>query len=371
MRILVTGANGFIGRNLCVKLAERPGVEIVRVTRETNEQQLQSDVAGADFIFHLAGINRPQDPDEFQRGNLDFTAKLAGLIAKSGRRTPIVFTSSIQAERENDYGRSKLMAENVLRDLAEQEKLPLHLFRLPNVFGKWCRPDYNSVVATYCHNIARELPIRLDDPAAVLNLVYIDDVLDSFLALLDGAEYSGTERHIDLVYQISLGDLAEKLKSFADGREKISVGKVGVGLDRALYATYVSYLPAENFSHVVTRHADPRGVFVEMLKTPESGQFSYFTAHPGITRGGHYHHTKTEKFLVIKGQAKFGFRHILSNEYRVLFTSGEAPEIVDTVPGWTHDITNVGTDEMIVMLWANEVFDRDRPDTYARPVEHE
>lgn len=249
--------------------------------------------------------------------------------------------------------------------------VPVHVFRLPNVFGKWCKPNYNSAVATFCHNIARDLPIQVNDPAAPLTLVYVDDVVERFIELMDGADAMVDGDGFATVaqqYATTVGELAAQIQAFKDSRDTLMTARVGTGWIRALYATYVSYLPVEAFTYAVPQHGDPRGVFVEMLKTPDCGQFSFFTAHPGITRGGHYHHTKTEKFLVIKGQACFKFRHMQTGQVHELVTCGDQAEIVETVPGWTHDITNIGSDEMIVMLWANEVFDRVRPDTFACPL---
>ncbi len=371
MRILITGASGFIGKNLVARLSERASVEIMQFTRESTGDQLAQYVEAADCIFHLAGINRPLDDAEFISGNVELTSELCQLILKSGRHPKVVYTSSIQAEKDNAYGSSKLAAENALAELNRNNAGSVHIFRLPNVFGKWCKPNYNSAVATFCHNISRGLDIQINDPNANISLVYIDDVIDKFLEIIDGVENGGLYVNVPTQYESTVGKLAEQIYSFKNSRQTLVTERVGTGLVRALYATYVSYLRPEDFSYGVPQHGDPRGVFVEMLKTPDSGQFSYFTAHPGITRGGHYHHSKTEKFLVIRGTAKFGFRHIQTNQYYVLHTSGDKPEIVETVPGWTHDITNVGDEEMIVMLWANEIFDRDHPDTYARPVNHE
>ncbi|TCS35107.1 UDP-2-acetamido-2,6-beta-L-arabino-hexul-4-ose reductase [Paucimonas lemoignei] len=371
MKILITGANGFVGKNLVARLSERKGVEVLAFTRESAQEQLRQQVGEADFIFHLAGINRPSDPAEFITGNAGLTQALCDLVAQTGRQIPIVYASSIQAERDNPYGTSKRAAEEALSALAQSRGGRIYIFRLPNVFGKWCRPNYNSAVATFCYNVCRDLPIQINDPAAPLTLVYIDDVIDHFFHLLDG---EGTDQLFPLVepeYTTTVGEVAELIQSFKDSRQTLITERVGTGLVRALYATYVSYLPPATFSYTVPQYGDPRGVFVEMIKTPDCGQFSYFTAHPGITRGGHYHHTKTEKFLVIKGEARFGFRHIVTDEYYAIETSGNKPEIVETVPGWTHDITNIGQEEMIVMLWANEIFDREHPDTYARPVQHE
>ncbi len=368
MRVLVTGANGFIGKNLQMHLRERGGVEIVPFTREHSEADLPGLLEGVDWIFHLAGINRPQDPKEFVTGNANLTQALCNSVKETGRKIPIVYTSSIQVERNNDYGTSKRAAEEALLELNRSSGSPVYIYRLPNVFGKWAQPNYNSAVATFCHNIARDLPVQINDPQVLIKLVYIDDVVDSFVALLDGVEQPMPFAEVNPVYEISVGELADQLQRFKATRDNLITEPVGTGLTRALYTTYVSYLPPESFTYTVPQHGDERGVFVEMLKTPDAGQFSFFTAHPDVTRGGHYHHSKTEKFLVIKGEACFRFRHMLTGEFYELFTSGTKPEIVETVPGWTHDITNVGTDELVCMLWANEIFDRENPDTFACPV---
>ncbi len=368
MKVLITGANGFVGQNLVSHLGERADVQVLRFTREDSLDSLPALVAQVDFIFHLAGVNRPQDPQEFQTGNTDLTRALCDAIVSSGRQVPILYTSSSQAELDNAYGSSKRGAEDALLALNASHGVPVHLFRLPNVFGKWARPNYNSAVATFCHNVSRGLPISINDPQARINLVYIDDVIRYFLAVMDGKQAGTPFVSVEPQYSITVGELAEQLHVFRDSRQTMITEPVGTGLVRALYSTYLSYLPPDRFTYEVPKHGDPRGVFVEMLKTRDSGQFSYFTAHPGITRGGHYHHSKTEKFLVIKGKACFRFRHIVSGAFHELFTNGEQPQVVETVPGWTHDITNVGEEEMIVMLWANEIFDREHPDTYARPV---
>lgn len=363
MKVLVTGANGFVGKNLIAHLNERKDIEIASFTRENSITQLSTLVASVDFIFHLAGVNRPTNVEEFNIGNADLTQSLCDAVIASGKSIPILYTSSSQAELANPYGTSKRGAEDALLALAINAN-PIYLFRLPNVFGKWVKPNYNSAVATFCHNIVRDLPIQVNDPNVRINLVYIDDVIAHFIAVMDGKLSGDPFVNIEPQYNISIGELVEQLQAFRDSRTSLISERVGTGLVRALYATYVSYIPPERFSYKVQQYADPRGVFVEMLKTPDAGQFSFFTAHPGITRGGHYHHSKTEKFLVIKGQACFRFRHIISGEFYELFTDGEVSEIVETVPGWTHDITNVGDNEMIVMLWANEIFDREHPDTF-------
>jgi UDP-2-acetamido-2,6-beta-L-arabino-hexul-4-ose reductase len=375
MKVLITGAGGFLGKNLQRHLAERKNVEVVCFTREHSVTQLPDLLQGVDFIFHLAGINRPQDPAEFLSGNVDLTHALCHAVASvyltTGEKVPVIFTSSTQTDRSNAYGDSKVKAENALFTLQRVNGVPVHVFRLPNVFGKWCKPNYNSVVATFCYNIARGLPIKVNDPEASITLVYVDDLVGRFMQLMDGADASVDEGGFAIVapqYTTTVGELARQFQGFKNSRDTLMTERVGTGLMRVLYATYVSYLPVESFAYTVPQHAEPRGVFVEMLKTPDCGQFSYFTAHPGITRGGHYHHSKTEKFLVIKGQARFKFRHMQTGQVHELLTTSDKSEIVETVPGWTHDITNIGADEMIVMLWANEVFDRARPDTFACPL---
>jgi UDP-2-acetamido-2,6-beta-L-arabino-hexul-4-ose reductase len=375
MKVLITGANGFVGKNLQLHLAERKDVQVACFTRGDDVADLATMLHGVDFVCHLAGVNRPQDPTEFVTGNVDLTRALCqavGAVAQAtGKMIPIVYTSSTQADRDNAYGASKLGAENALFELQREHGVPVHVFRLPNVFGKWCKPNYNSGVATFCHNIARDLPIQVSDPNAPVTLVYVDDVIGRFVQLMDGADDAlGADGFASVTpqYTTTVGELARQIQAFRDSRTSLMTERVGTGLVRALYATYLSYMPPELFAYTVVQHSDPRGVFAEMLKTPDCGQFSYFTAHPGITRGGHYHHSKTEKFLVIKGKARFKFRHMQTGETHELLTSGDKAKVVETVPGWTHDITNVGSDEMVVMLWANEVFDRARPDTFACAV---
>ena len=362
MRVLVTGANGFIGKNLVVRLREQ-GIEALTFTREMTQDDLAEALNGASFVFHLAGVNRPQVLSEFTEGNTELTVRLCDLIRISGQKIPVLYTSSIQVQADNPYGASKLAAEEALLALEKDTGSPVYLYRLPNVFGKWSRPNYNSAVATFCHNIASDLPVQINDPASPVRLVYVDDVIEDFLRLLAEQPEGVAWPEVSPVYTITVGELAEQIRSFKVSRESMITEAVGTGLKRALYSTYLSFLRPEQFSYTVPVHVDQRGRFVEMLKTHDSGQFSFFTAHPGITRGGHYHHTKNEKFLVIQGKARFGFRHVLTGESYERFTDGEIPEVVETVPGWSHDIKNIGDNEMIVMLWANEMFDRQQPDT--------
>lgn len=362
MKVLITGANGFVGRNLTIHLQEQ-GIEIEKFTHDMPSSELINHLDGVNFVFHLAGVNRPKEMSEFAEGNTNLTQKLCDSIRASGRSIPVVYTSSIQAEVENPYGASKLAGEEALVLLEKDTGSPVYLYRLPNVFGKWSKPNYNSAVATFCHNIVNDMPIQINDFSAQVRLVYIDEVVKDFMRLLETQPKGVVRPEVSPTYTITVGELANQIMSFKSSRESMVTGAVGTGLTRALHSTYLSFLKPEQFSYTVPVHADPRGRFVEMLKTKDSGQFSFFTAHPGITRGGHYHHSKNEKFLVIQGKARFGFRQIVTGETYEKLTDGELPEIVETVPGWSHDITNIGENEMIVLLWANEIFDRQQPDT--------
>lgn len=368
MKVLITGSNGFVGKNLRIHLSERSAVEVVSFTRSDDVAQLPKFLDGVDFVFHLAGVNRPMETKEFDVVNAGLTEQLSDAIRLSGRKIPVVYTSSIQAEAGNPYGSSKLKAEEALLALEKDTQSPVYLYRLPNVFGKWSKPNYNSAVATFCYNTVNNLPIQINDPAAMIRLVYIDDVIDDFLRLLEARPDGVLRPDISPEFSITVGGLAEQIRAFKASQDSMLIEPVGMGLTRALFSTYLSFLRPEQFSYTVPAHVDARGRFVEMLKTKDSGQFSFFTAHPGITRGGHYHHTKNEKFLVIQGSARFGFRHIETDETYELFTDSVTPEVVQTVPGWSHDITNIGDNEIIVMLWANEIFDRAHPDTITYKV---
>ncbi len=375
MRVLITGANGFIGQNLRLHLLNRNDVEIVCFTRAQDSAQLLELLKTVEFVFHLAGTNRPLYPAEFIKGNVLLTQDLCNAVAKvaveTGKKIPVLFTSSTQCNNVSAYGDSKRSAEKVLFQLRQKYQVPVYVLRLPNVFGKWSKQNYNSVIATFCHNVARDIPIKINDPDVLLTLVYVDDVVKRFIEIMDGGTVdldSDGCVGVGPEYTATVGELAQYIKSFKNSRSNLQTDRVGVGLTRALYSTYISYLPKNLFFYTVPSHEDARGIFIEMLKTPDCGQFSYFTARPGVTRGGHYHHSKTEKFLVIKGKALFRFRHMLNHETFELVISGDSPSIVETIPGWAHDITNTGDDEMLVMLWANEIFDRTNPDTFSCPL---
>jgi len=364
-RVLITGAAGFIGRNLCLRLSEMAGVEVLPFLRHNSPSELAALVATSDAVVHLAGENRPADPAAFAQGNTGLTITLCEALERSGRAIPLVLASSVQAETDSPYGRSKRGAEEAVAALAHRTRCPVSLFRLPGVFGKGSRPEYNSVVATFCHNIARGLPVRIDDPGRLVRLVYIDDVLDAVIEALDRDVPGLSRPEVSPVYSLTLQALCDQIRAMALSRSTLMSPRCGAGFTRALQATYLSFLPPEEFSYPLPVHQDARGAFAEVLKTPDAGQFSCFTAHPGVTRGGHYHHTKSEKFLVVEGEALFRFRNVLTGERAELRSSARELRVVETVPPWAHDITNTGSGPLIVLLWASEVFDPGRPDTFA------
>jgi len=367
MRVLVTGAYGFIGKNLIVRLNELD-IQVVTYTLKNSTQDLEELIRDADCIVHLAGENRPKDEKDFDVVNAGLTMSICDAVRSSGKNIPIILASSTQAELDNAYGKSKLDAEVAVKALEIDTGCPVHVYRLPGVFGKWCKPHYNSVVATFCHNISHDLPIQVNNPDFELSLVYIDDIVEKFVKIIQGAKDDKKELSVQPEYKIKLGDLADQIKIFRESRDSLITERVGSGLVSKLYSTYLSYLSPVQFSYSIPSYGDERGMFAEMLKTKDSGQFSFFTAKPGVTRGGHYHHSKTEKFLVIQGEARFGFRHVATDETHEIITTSKELKIVETVPGWSHDITNIGAEDIIVMLWANEIFNPNNPDTIAHKV---
>ena len=371
-KILITGSNGFIGRNLATRLSEEKIFSINFYNRSDCINQLEKLVSEADLVIHLAGENRPKSSMEFEKTNVGLTKKICDLIrleAKDANRlVPLIFTSSIHAKTDSAYGKSKREAENKIRELNAEIGNSCCIYRLPGVFGKWSRPNYNSVVATFCYNIARNLSVDIHDPNQTLDLGYIDDVVNDILSLIFNGWEHCEMRDLKPLYKVKLNKIYNLLCKFQDLKLSNRVGNVGKGFERALYSTFLSFQREVNFSYKLKSHIDGRGAFVEILKTNNSGQFSFFTAKPGATRGEHYHHTKTEKFLVVKGTASFRFRNLLDDNTIELKVSDEVPEIVDTIPGWVHEITNIGREELIVMLWANEIFDPKRPDTISAKV---
>ena len=363
LRVLVTGSDGFIGKNMVVHLNELEEFESLKFTRQDSIEKLKILVSQADAIIHLAGENRPKNKVAFEKVNVGLSKILCDTIKDNGKKIKLIFASSIQADQDSQFGRSKRAAEKLFEKLSKDTDNSVFIYRLTNTFGKWSKPNYNSVVSTFCYNIAHGLPIQINDSSTKLNLVYVDDVISEFLRAVQSETNGLTWGSVEPVYPITLGKLANQIEAFKNNRSSLVSERVGSGIIRSLYSTYVSYLSPEKFRYDLPLYSDERGAFVEILKTHDSGQFSYFTAHPGVTRGSHFHHSKSEKFLVIKGSALFGFRHIVTNETHEILTSSEKPQVVETVPGWTHEITNVGKEEMFVILWANEIFDKDRPDT--------
>ena len=368
MRVLVTGNEGFIGKNLCIRLNEYKEFVILPFTRSDLPDTLPNLINQADAIIHLAGENRPTKDSDFELVNVGLTEFICNALSLAGKKIPIIFASSTQADLDNPYGRSKLDAENLLKKFSSENGNPVSVFRFPGIFGKWCKPNYNSVVATFCHNIVNNLEIKIIDESKVLKLSYIDDIVSEIIKSLKDFNQGFSLLSVKPEYLISVGELANIIESFKNCQSSLFIDKVGDGLIRALYSTYLSYFSVDNFSYSLPENIDIRGKFVEVLKTPNSGQFSFFTAHPGVTRGGHYHHTKTEKFIVVKGLARFRFRNILTNEYHELDITDNESIVVETIPGWIHDITNIGDSDMIVMLWANEIFNPIYPDTISCEV---
>lgn len=371
-RVLVTGADGFIGKNIVLQLSEFPEFRVTKFVRGDDSETLPALISEVDAVIHLAGVNRPCRSDDFDKVNRGLTERLCSAIRTeaeiSGRKVALVLASSTQANLENPYGRSKLNAEYAVEVMANEINSSVVVFRLPGVFGKWCKPHYNSVVATFSYQVARNLPIEVNNSSTQLKLVYVDDVVSAMIEAIRTPMPGLTIGEVAHVYNITLGELADQINLFKNCRTSLISERVGTGLIRALYATYISYLPNQRFKYEVPQYGDERGQFVEFLKTTDSGQFSFFTVNPNFTRGGHYHHTKSEKFLVIKGQALFRFRHVVTDEVVEIHTSDSKTEVVDTIPGWSHDIKNIGDCELIVMLWANENFNREKPDTITSKV---
>ena len=359
MKILITGAGGFIGKNLIATLQTIGGHEIFEYHHAAGAELLEKFCSECEFVFHLAGVNRPENPEEFTTGNENFTAELVNCLERNENNCPIVFASSIQVELNNPYGRSKLAAEKILHNHAEKTSAQISIYRLPNVFGKWGRPNYNSAVATFCFNTARSLPLKINDPAREMQLVYIDDVIKEFLRVLEGGEPKTIP-----IYKKNLQELAALIQSFPKARADLSIPDQTDELTKKLYSTYQSYLPEENFSYALKMHKDERGSFSEFVRTNGQGQFSANVIKPHITKGNHWHHSKHEKFLVVSGEGVIRFRQIFSDKIFDYKVSGTCHEVVDIPPGYTHSIENTGETDMTVIIWANENFNPTESDTY-------
>lgn len=383
--ILITGSGGFVGRNLVATLQTRGYTDLMLFEKCDTPETLAEYCRRAAFVVHLAGINRPKDPSEFYTGNAGLTDTMLSLLEEAGSQAPVLVTSSIQAALDNDYGKSKLQAEQAIFAHGQRTGAPVFVFRMEGVFGKWCRPNYNSVVATFCHNVANGLPIQVRDPAYSLPLVYIDDVVACILDAMEKGEAVRDEQsicRIHPVHTVTLGQLAETIQGFAkaqggkaaaalgtDGLPTLAVPDLADGsFEKKLYSTYLSYLPTDQFAYDLNMHCDNRGSFTEFLRTPERGQVSVNISKPGIVKGNHWHHTKNEKFLVVKGEGIIRFRQIFSDEVIEYRVSGEKLQVVDIPCGYTHNIENVGDGEMVTVMWANEAFDPEHPDTFAMQV---
>ncbi len=376
MNILVTGANGFVGKNLIAQLKNiregkdstydiKSDIEIFEFDIDSDFSLLEGYCSKADFVFNLAGVNRPQDEKEFMEGNFGFASVLLDTLKKYENSCPIMISSSTQAALDNPYGQSKKAGENLMFEYSKETGAKVLVYRFPNVFGKWCKPNYNSAVATFCHNIAHDLEIQVNDRDYQMNLVYIDDVVTELINSLDGKETKdGQYCMVPVVYEITLGEIVDLLYSFKESREDLSIASMDDSFTKKLYSTYLSYLPVEGFSYPLKMNVDNRGSFTEIIRTSDRGQVSVNISKPGITKGNHWHHTKNEKFLVVSGQGVIRFRKIGEDKIYEYFVSGEKLEVVDIPVGYTHNIENLGDTDMVTIMWVNEPFNPNKPDTF-------
>ncbi len=373
-KILVTGAKGFIGKNLIVALRRRANVDVIEYDLDSPASLLEEGLSKADVIYHLAGVNRPERVEEFTEGNFNLTQQICDTLRQLGRTPLLVLSSSTQVALDNPYGISKRQAEETVFDFGREKGASVSVFRLHGVFGKWCRPNYNSVVATFCYNITRDLPIAISDPGKEIELVYVDDVVLAFISEIGEQKSGGAYRQVEPVFRVRLGELADTIRAFRESRTTLDVSDFSDPFVRWLYATYISYLPTDSFSYALTQRSDPRGELAELLKSPHIGQIFVSRTRPGITRGNHYHDTKVEKFVVLEGDAVIRFRHIRpevggqSSDVIECPVSGREFRVVDIPPGYTHSIENVGQNDLVVLFWADEIFDPSAPDTFEMMV---
>jgi UDP-2-acetamido-2,6-beta-L-arabino-hexul-4-ose reductase len=380
MNILITGAKGFIGKNLIAELNNikegkakgynlTSDLNLFAYDIDTDPALLNDYCKEADFVFHLAGVNRPKDQSEFMEGNFGFTSVLLDTLKKQGNNCPVMLSSSIQAELDNPYGASKKAGEDLLFEYGRETGAEVLIYRFPNVFGKWCRPNYNSAVATFCHNITHDLPIQVNDRNVQMTLVYIDDVVKELISALEGKPNRvGKFCKVPVEHRIALGKIVDLIYSFKESRKDLQVPDLSDAFTKKLYSTYLSYLPEDQFSYPLKMNVDERGSFTEFLKSPDRGQVSINISKPGITKGQHWHHTKNEKFLVVCGKGVIRFRKIDEEKVYEYFVSGEKLEVVDIPVGYTHHIENLGETDMVTVMWVNEIFNSERPDTYFMPV---
>lgn len=374
MKVLVTGANGFIGKNLITELTRREGIMVFPFDIDTPIERLDEYCRECDFVYNLAGINRPEKVEEFMEGNFGFASTLVETLKRYGNNCPVMNSSSIQAALDNPYGNSKKAGEDMLFAYGKETGAPIYVYRFPNVFGKWCRPNYNSAVATFCHNIAHDLTIQVNNRATVMHLVYIDDVVEELLQALKGQPHKKEDGYcyVPVEYEATLGEIVDLLYSFKESRNNLTIPDMTDGsISKKLYSTYLSYLPEEEFSYPLKMNVDARGSFTEILRSVDRGQVSINISKPGITKGNHWHHTKNEKFIVVSGRGLIQFRKIGSDEILEYHVSGDKLEVVDIPTGYTHNIINEGDTDMVTLMWCNECFDPDRPDTIYEPVVRE
>jgi UDP-2-acetamido-2,6-beta-L-arabino-hexul-4-ose reductase len=366
--VLVTGAAGFIGRNLLCALGRRPDLLVTGVDVGSSDDELQEALVTSDVVIHLAGVNRPDDPSEFTVGNAEFTRSLCSRLAAAGRQPLVLFASSAQAELPNPYGRSKRAAEQALEDWSREGGAHVVVFRLPNVFGKWGRPEYNSVAATFCHHVAHDLPIRIDDPTSPLELVYVDDVVSGFVEALDEAPAGFERRSPARTVQTTVGELAERVRAFRALDASADLPDLDDVFTRQLYATYLSYARDEALAFDLEAKRDERGMLVELLRQPHFGQVFVSRTRPGVVRGNHYHDTKVERFMVVDGAGLVRLRRLGTRDVVEHEVSGDHLRVVVIPPGCVHSIENRGEGDMLTLFWSDEVFDAERPDTYYEPV---
>lgn len=369
MNILITGAKGFVGKNLVAELRNRGFGELMEYDTDTKEELLDEYARRCDFVFHLAGVNRPKDEAEFMQGNFGLTDRLLKLLKKHGSKAPVLITSSIQADLDNPYGRSKKAGEDIIFEYSKETGCKALIYRLPNVFGKWCRPNYNSVVATFCHNIANDLPVSINNPETELSLIYIDDLICELLSAALGSESrEGEFCMVSPIHRVCLGELAELLYSFKFSRETLQIPNMSNPLVKKLYSTYLTYLPETDFAYPLKMNTDERGSFTEIIRTADRGQFSVNVSKPGVTKGNHWHHTKNEKFVVVSGNGIIRFRKIDRNDILEYHVSGKKIEVIDIPPGYTHNIENMGDTDMVTFMWCSECFDKNKLDTFFEKV---
>ncbi len=370
MKILITGSKGFIAKNLIVELLNGTSERtLFEYDRSSGPELLNQYCKEADFVFHLAGVNRPQEPSEFREGNFGFTSLLLDTLQKHGNNCPVMLASSTQAIHDTPYGESKKAGEDLLFKYGEETGAKVLIYRLPNVFGKWSRPNYNSAVSTFCNNIAHDLPIQVNDRSVIMTLVYIDDVVKELISALEGnPSTEGKFCKIPVEHRLTLGEIVDLIYSFKESRKNLQVPDLSDHFTKKLYSTYLSYLPEDGFSYPLKMNIDERGSFTEFLKSPDRGQVSINISKPGITKGQHWHHTKNEKFLVVSGKGVIRFRKLGEEKVHEYVVSGEKLEVVDIPVGYTHNIENLGDTDMVTVMWVNEIFDPRNPDTYYMPV---